>query len=345
MSKTQQWQKTMESWSGTLTCTHLFWNGQRPKREAIAANTGGKIKITRDNIHDKAQIAAYHYVTRFTAFMENAIMPKSRVVDYFNPHSSPHRHGFVRIEGQPELDLNNTALLAQQWGIHVSANNLEVFRWAPPDEQPPMLLRHEQQGLDFSNLAQLLQRAQLQKCSDTYCICENKETGIIKDQPVVIKNPQRSAAHLMFYPECNDPNLNRYNITMSLGWLANTDITPRTSLQALLNCLSEYCTKTGVKIAHVLFPPPLVNLSCLVIPVDCKFALKQNQSSSVGGRECVAGRNVIQEYMERDHVYHDVSYHQVLTQLDTRDKKIRPIARAQTEDRVLRYFSIYPSNP
>lgn len=27
-----------------------------------AANTGGKIKIARDNIHDKAQIAAYRYV-------------------------------------------------------------------------------------------------------------------------------------------------------------------------------------------------------------------------------------------------------------------------------------------
>lgn len=51
----------------------------------------------------------------------------------------------------------------------------------------------------------------------------------------------------MFYPECNDPHLNRYNRTMSLGRLANTDITPRTSLQALLNHLSEYCTKAGVR--------------------------------------------------------------------------------------------------
>lgn len=49
-----------------------------------AANTGGKIKIARDNIHDRAQIAAYRYVTRFTVFMENAITPKSRVVDYFD---------------------------------------------------------------------------------------------------------------------------------------------------------------------------------------------------------------------------------------------------------------------
>ncbi|THW78287.1 hypothetical protein D6D17_10198 [Aureobasidium pullulans] len=56
-------------------------------------------------------------------------------------------------------------------------------------------------------------------------------------------------------------------------------------------------------------------------------------------------RTVIPEYMERDHVYHNVSYHQVLTQFDTRGKKIRPIARAQTEDRVLQYSSIYPSDP
>ncbi|THY37402.1 hypothetical protein D6C98_10732 [Aureobasidium pullulans] len=135
---------------------------------------------------------------------------------------------------------------------------------------------------------------------------------------------------------------------MSLGWLANTDITPRTSLQALLNHLSEYCTKAGLmhkliaernysghEIAHMLFSPRLVNISRTVIPVDCKFALQQNQSFSVGGQECVAGRNVIQEYMERDHVYHNVSYHQVLTRFDTRGNKIRPIARAQTEDRAL----------
>ncbi|THX46991.1 hypothetical protein D6D08_10221 [Aureobasidium pullulans] len=55
----------------------------------------------------------------------------------------------------------------------------------------------------------------------------------------------------------------------------------------------------------MLFSPPLVNISCTVIPIDCKFALQQNQPFSVGGQECVAGRNVIQEYMERDHVYHN----------------------------------------
>ncbi|THW10749.1 hypothetical protein D6D23_10593 [Aureobasidium pullulans] len=132
---------------------------------------------------------------------------------------------------------------------------------------------------------------------------------------------------------------------MSLGWLANTDITPRTSLQAVLNYLSEYCTKAGFltaklmnkliverdysnhEIAHMLFSPPLVDISRIVILVDCKFALQQNQSFSVGGRESVAGRNVIQKYMENDHVYHNVSYHQVLTRSGIRGKKIRHIAR------------------
>ncbi|THY66989.1 hypothetical protein D6C88_09357 [Aureobasidium pullulans] len=70
---------------------------------------------------------------------------------------------------------------------------------------------------------------------------------------------------------------------MSLGWLANTDITPGTSLQALLNYLSEYCTKAGLiakrdysghKIAHMLFSHLLVNILRTVIPVDCKFALQ-----------------------------------------------------------------------
>ncbi|THV65837.1 hypothetical protein D6D29_10495 [Aureobasidium pullulans] len=137
--------------------------------------------------------------------------------------------------------------------------NVTNYKLAPPDEQPPMLLRHEQRGLDFSNLAQLLQRSQLQKCSNTYCLCENKRTGIVscrshlshdlRDQGSTCchQEPQRSAAHLMFYPGCNDPHLNCYNRAMSLGRLANTNITPCTSLQALLNHLSEYCTKAGVR--------------------------------------------------------------------------------------------------
>ncbi|THW78285.1 hypothetical protein D6D17_10197 [Aureobasidium pullulans] len=282
----------MESWSGTLTCTRpsgtvnvqnlklwseslvsphsscpltfsatgYWWESlvrHMPRYEEWkAANTDGKIKIARDNIRDKAQIVAYHYITRFTALMENANMPKFRIVDYYDHYqlqarSSPHNHGFVWIEGRPKLDLNNIAFFAQQWGMHVSADTLGVFHQAPPDKQPLMLLRHEQQGLDFSNLAQLLQRAQLQKCSNAYCLFAAPTfltISEIRDQPVVIKNPQRSAAHLMFYPECNDPHLNRYNRIMSLGWLANTDITPRTALQALLNYLSEYCTKAGVKV-------------------------------------------------------------------------------------------------
>ncbi|THZ47239.1 hypothetical protein D6C87_01509 [Aureobasidium pullulans] len=254
-----------------------------------AANTGGKIKIARDNIQDKAQIAACHYVTRFTVFMENAITPKSRVVDYF--------------DRQPELDLNNLALLAQQWGINVSADNLKT----PPDEQPPMLLCHEQQGPDFSNLAQLLQVPSFRSAAIPTAFVRTRELELsvaapifltileIRDQPVVIKNPRRSAGHRMFFIKCNDPHLNRYNRasrynrTMSLGWLANTDITPGTSLQALLNYLSEYCTKAGVKlmnkliakrdysghkIAHMLFSHLLVNILRTVIPVDCKFALQ-----------------------------------------------------------------------
>ncbi|THY12161.1 hypothetical protein D6D02_05329 [Aureobasidium pullulans] len=189
-----------------------------------AANTGGKAKIARNNIHDKAQIAAYHYITRFTALMENANMPKSRIADYF--------------DRQPELDLNNIALLAQQWGIRVSADNLETFQtWLNSFNVPSF--RSAAMPTAFVRTRE----PELSVAAPTFLTISE-----IRDQPVVIKNPQRSAAHLMFYPECNDPHLNRYNRIMSLGWLANTDITPRTALQALLNYLSEYCTKAGVKV-------------------------------------------------------------------------------------------------
>ncbi|KEQ85193.1 hypothetical protein M438DRAFT_335012 [Aureobasidium pullulans EXF-150] len=295
----------MESWSGTLTGTHLFWNGQRPKLEAMvralgdslmrhmpryeewkAANTGGKIKIARDNIHDKAQIAAYRYVIASLSSWKTPSRPSPAL--------------------STTLTVTNCKLTIQTW---LNSTGVPSFRSAAI---PTAFVRTREPELSVA--------------APTFLTISE-----IKDQPVVIKNPQRSAAHLMFYPECNDPLLNRYNRTISLGRLANTDITPRTSLQALLNHLSEYCTKDGLmnkliaersysghEIAHMLFSPRLVNISRTVIPVDCKFALQQNQSFSVGGQECAAGRNVIQEYMERDYVYHNVSYHQVLTRFDTR---------------------------
>ncbi|THZ05808.1 hypothetical protein D6C91_10471 [Aureobasidium pullulans] len=193
------------------------------------------------------------------------------------------KHGFVRIEGQPELDLNNIALLAQQWGIRtiqtwLNSTGVPSFRSAAI---PTAFVRTREpdSGSPESSVA-----------APTFLTISE-----IRDQPVVIKNPQRSAAHLMFYPECNDPYPNRYNRTMSLRRLANTDITPRTSLQALLNHLSEYCTKAGLmnkliaernysghEIAHMLFSPRLVNISRTVIPSTANLPYNKTNPSPSG---------------------------------------------------------------
>ncbi|EKG09312.1 hypothetical protein MPH_13668 [Macrophomina phaseolina MS6] len=47
----------------------------------------------------------------------------------------------------------------------------------------------------------------------------------------------------------NDQWLNNFNGVISLGWLANTDVSPCTGSQAVLNYIAKYCSKAETKSA------------------------------------------------------------------------------------------------
>jgi ATP-dependent DNA helicase PIF1 len=49
------------------------------------------------------------------------------------------------------------------------------------------------------------------------------------------------------FPKRNDPLLNLYNPTQILGWQANVDFSPLTSVQGVLNYIAKYCSKTEKK--------------------------------------------------------------------------------------------------
>ncbi|SMY27969.1 unnamed protein product [Zymoseptoria tritici ST99CH_1A5] len=48
----------------------------------------------------------------------------------------------------------------------------------------------------------------------------------------------------MFDPARNDGNINAFNRLFLMGWLANTDIAPCTSVKAVINYLAKYCSKS-----------------------------------------------------------------------------------------------------
>jgi hypothetical protein len=49
------------------------------------------------------------------------------------------------------------------------------------------------------------------------------------------------------YPKRNDELLNQHNILQLLGWQANVDFTPITSIQAVTTYIAKYCSKTEKK--------------------------------------------------------------------------------------------------
>ncbi|KAG6251201.1 hypothetical protein E4U23_000838 [Claviceps purpurea] len=60
---------------------------------------------------------------------------------------------------------------------------------------------------------------------------------------VLTQNP----AHGVYDGPRNDPRMNHYNCTLSLGWLANTDILPCTSGAAVVNYIVKYVSKAEKK--------------------------------------------------------------------------------------------------
>jgi hypothetical protein len=53
----------------------------------------------------------------------------------------------------------------------------------------------------------------------------------------------------MFTPQRNDFLLNPYIAPVTMGWLANPDMTPPTSSQAVINDVAKYCSKSEKKSA------------------------------------------------------------------------------------------------
>src|SRR5437763_10412040 len=51
----------------------------------------------------------------------------------------------------------------------------------------------------------------------------------------------------MFVLQCNDPLLNPYMTTITIGWLANTNVNPPTSTKAVINYIAKYCSKAEKK--------------------------------------------------------------------------------------------------
>jgi ATP-dependent DNA helicase PIF1 len=142
--------------------------------------------------------------------------------------------------------------LAQFWGLHVTGFNPEPYTAARPHEEATMT---QIVGTELENkaitLSQLVNRVQRHICTDTYCQRLNKKTGQKEcrfyfpdehwDEAEIKQHPERS--WLQYYPPRNDGWVNKYNRLLSLAWQANTDVSPCTSMTAVIEYIVKYAGK------------------------------------------------------------------------------------------------------
>jgi ATP-dependent DNA helicase PIF1 len=162
--------------------------------------------------------------------------------------------------------------LAQFWGLHVTGFNPEPYTAARPHEEAPMM---QIVGTELENnaitLSQLVNRVQRHICTDTYCQRLNKKTGQKecrfyfpdehRDEAEIKQHPERS--WLQYYPPRNDGWVNKYNRLLSLAWQANTDVSPCTSMTAVIEYIrllqshrigSPYTKRAGKDRVLNIFP-------------------------------------------------------------------------------------------
>src|SRR5205814_9526425 len=93
------------------------------------------------------------------------------------------------------------------------------------------------------------------RCTESYCLRKKKGTSIKSCQFRFLQLVQDTTSlttdlnptYLMFVPQRNDPLLNLYMATITIGWLANTDVNPPTSSKAVINYIAKYCSKAEKK--------------------------------------------------------------------------------------------------
>ncbi|KID93502.1 ATP-dependent DNA helicase PIF1, partial [Metarhizium majus ARSEF 297] len=192
---------------------------------------------------------------------------------------SPHNHGLYWMENCPGTDMEDKAardVFARTWGFHITAINPEPTRTVPQGEGNPLSVDPLSIEMTFLRLSQIVNRCQRYKCNTTYCLRARKRTGdLARDmegaatdiEAANVASPERECrfdfpralrelaaiirkegrSYYVFEAARNDNLMNHFNPAIVLGWLANIDISPCTSLQAVITYAAKYYSKSEKK--------------------------------------------------------------------------------------------------
>ncbi|EXU94457.1 PIF1-like helicase [Metarhizium robertsii] len=167
-------------------------------------------------------------------------------------------------------------VFARTWGFHITAINPEPTRTVPQGEGNPLSVDPLSIEMTFLRLSQIVNHCQRHKCNTTYCLRARKRTGdLARDmegaaadiEAANVASPERECrfdfpralrelaaiirkegrSYYVFEAARNDNLMNHFNPAIVLGWLANIDISPCTSLQAVITYAAKYCSKSEKK--------------------------------------------------------------------------------------------------
>ncbi|KHO00508.1 ATP-dependent DNA helicase PIF1 [Metarhizium album ARSEF 1941] len=252
--------------------------------EWLAASESERMALSRYLLRQNPHIAAFHFYRRYCFFRDIVLRKKFNVTDYWDRYEwqgrgSPHNHGLYWMKESPAADMEDEAardIFARTWGFHITAVNPEPRRNVPHGEGNPLSVDTLSIEMTFLRLSQIVNRCQRHRCNTTYCLRVRKRSGdLARDmegaaadiEAANMSNPERECrfdfpralrelaavirkegkSYYIFEAARNDNLMNHFNPAIILGWLANIDISPCTSLQAVITYAAKYCSKSEKK--------------------------------------------------------------------------------------------------
>ncbi|KID81680.1 ATP-dependent DNA helicase PIF1 [Metarhizium guizhouense ARSEF 977] len=255
----------------TFSSADLHWRSlyqHMPRYEEwLAASEPERMALSRHLLRQNPHIAAFHFYRRYCFFRDIVLSKKFKITDYWDRYEwqgrgSPHNHGLYWMENCPRVDMEDEAardVFARTWGFHITAINPEPSRTMPQGEGNPLSVDPLSTELTFLRLSRIVNRCQRHRCNTTYCLRVKKRTvdlardmeGAAADIEVAnAANPEREKegkSYYVFEAARNDNLMNHFNPAIILGWLGNIDISPCTSLQAVITYAAKYCSKSEKK--------------------------------------------------------------------------------------------------
>ena len=230
-----------------------YLNSTDRERQRIAANW----------LQENPLLAANWLSIRWRTFITDVLKKMFNFEDHWfrfewQARGSGHIHGFLWIEGTPDVTDGEDAYLAY-WGAKVFALNPDTNDTPAP--RHPTSKAFIERSNTLAELAAILNSCQRHtNCMTAYCKRINRVTkregcrfGFpfpYIDAPRLIQ--REGSSYKTYEPIRNDSHMGKYNPAVTMAWLANTDISPCTDEGAVIHYLAKYCSKAETKSKKLL---------------------------------------------------------------------------------------------